>query len=224
MSSAQPPLILASASPRRRQLLEQIGFIYERDFTVQPADVSEELDAALPPAEAVVALALRKAGAVAREAELQTWVLGCDTLVYLPPEDEPDGSPAARRAEALGKPADADDARRILRALSGRTHQVWSGIALLQPAKAGDPAAAFSDERPALTRAVQTEVRFRNLTEAEIDAYLASGEPFDKAGAYGIQGRGALFVASIAGDYSNVVGLPLCALGEMLREAGFALP
>jgi len=142
-------------------------------------------------------LALAKARAAARPGEI---ALGADTDVAL------DG-------EILGKPVDATDARRMLRRLSGRTHQVWSGVALVE---------AASPRRPAreLVAVARTDVRFRPLSDEEIDDYVASGDPFDKAGAYAVQGGAAGFVVELDGELSNVVGLPLATLVALLGEFG----
>ena len=178
-------LILASQSPRRRELLGLIGL----PFTVCVADVDETLGQ-LPPAEAVALLSRKKAAAVPRS-ETET-VIGADTVVVL------DG-------KILGKPADKDDAFRMLRFLSGRRHQVMTGVTVLQGEKA-------------VTVTEITEVSFRPLTDQEIWDYIATGDPMDKAGSYGIQSGGALFVDGIHGDYFNVVGLPVCRLGLILKE------
>jgi septum formation protein len=176
-------LILASASPRRRQLLAQIGVAFEVDV----ADVDEGDD---PRANA-----LAKARAVAaRHRGEDAVVLGADTEVVL------DG-------DVLGKPADDADAREMLRRLSGRTHAVVTAYALVD--------CTTDDE---LVRSVETGVTFRPLTGDEIDAYVATGEPLDKAGAYGIQGRGAVLVDRIDGDYFTVVGLPLADLWPRLGD------
>ena len=131
-------------------------------------------------------------------------VIGADTVVGI-------------NGQILGKPRDEDDARRMLRLLSGREHQVYTGVSLVRcgvyPA-----VPSYSDTNLAMTR-----VFFREMTDAEIDAYVATGEPMDKAGAYGYQGRAGLFVERIEGDYYNVVGLPLCLLGNMLSKAGVKL-
>jgi septum formation protein len=173
------PLVLASRSPQRRAILEQLGV----DFTVVPADVEE--DTRGDPRRLVVENALRKARAVEGER-----VLGVDTDVVL------DG-------HVFGKPADEDDAATLLRRLSGRTHEVWSGIAL----RAGGA------ER---TASALTRVRFRRLEEPDLRWYLQSGEWRDRAGGYAIQGRGAALVSGVDGDFWNVVGLPLA---ELLRLA-----
>jgi len=185
------PLFLASSSPRRRELLKGLGL----DFTVVASDVDEHLDAGGAPALQVEALALRKARAAARHLE-RGLVIGADTVVVL-------GS------RILGKPGDAREAADMLRSLEGTSHEVYTGVAVVE---AGSGRAAVGHER--------TVVHFRHLTEAEIAAYVATGEPLDKAGAYGIQGIGALLVAGIEGCYTNVVGLPLGRLTELLRVFG----
>jgi septum formation protein len=184
-------LVLASASPRRRELLTQAGF----SFTVQPAEIDEDWREGEGPAAYVERLAREKAAAVfsslaARDAELR--VLGADTTVTL--EDA-----------ILGKPVDAADAARMLRLLSGRRHRVMTGIAL----------ATANGVRSAVETTV---VEFDALGEEEIAAYVASGEPMDKAGAYGIQGLAAKWIPRIEGCYFNVVGLPLARLRALLRE------
>jgi septum formation protein len=185
------PLVLASRSPQRRAILEQLGV----DFRVVPADVEEETGG--DPRRLVVENALRKARAVCR-AEGATVgvhpqgdrVLGVDTAVVL------DG-------RAFGKPADEDAAETLLRRLSGRTHEVWSGIALV----------TGGEER---TSKACTRVRFRRLEDPDLHWYVASGEWRDRAGGYAIQGRGAALVEEIDGDFWNVVGLPV---PELLRMA-----
>ena len=178
-------LILASASPRRRELLELIT----TEFTVITSDVDETLPPGTHPRKTVEELALRKAKAVARNHPEDT-VIGADTVVVL--EDA-----------ILGKPQDSRDARRMLKQLSGRQHLVYTGVAVLSPREVQ----VFSEE---------TQVRFLPLTDRQIDMYIETGEPFDKAGAYGIQGRGALFITGIQGDYYNVMGLPICKLALAL--------
>lgn len=190
MEPASPPLILASASPRRRELLADAGL----RFTVVAPDVEEE---ALPneaPDGLVLRLAQAKAAAVAGSPGAV--LLAADTVVAL-------------ERRILGKPRDPAEARTMLQALSGSAHQVWTGVAIRGPG--------------AVERfVVRTEVRFRPLTAAEIDWYVASGEPMDKAGAYGIQGKAASFVLSIDGSYTNVVGLPLAETLLALRGLGIA--
>ena len=186
----RPCLILASASPRRRELLAAAGF---SDLIVRPARGEEILPSGCSPAETVMALALQKAREVARRSpEPDAVILAADTVVVL------DG-------DILGKPRDPAEAAAMLGRLSGRSHEVFTGVALLQGARC-------------LTRFARTEVFFRELAPEEITAYVATGEPMDKAGAYGIQGRAGLFAERLEGDYCNVVGLPLYLTGQMLKE------
>jgi septum formation protein len=190
---AMPRLILASASPRRRELLAQAGFTFE----VRPAQVNEDELAGEDPISYVVRLARDKAQAVFAEIasessdEAQVLVLGADTTVTL------DG-------HILAKPENAADATRMLRMLSGRTHRVITGVALAT-AKGTEVAAEV------------TGVQFLTLGDDEIAAYVATGEPMDKAGAYGIQGLAAKWIPRIQGCYFNVVGLPLALVSTMLR-------
>lgn len=184
------PLILASASPRRAELLANAGIA----FVIRPAHIPELQDHAESPADYVRRLARAKAAAVdAAEDEV---VLGADTTVVA-------------AGEVLEKPADAADARRMLALLSGRTHQVITGICLRRGPSY-------------LVDAQFTEVRFAGLTRDDIDAYVASGEPFDKAGGYAIQGLASRFVDRIEGCYFNVVGLPVPLVWRRLREFGGA--
>jgi septum formation protein len=186
-------LVLASASPRRRDLLAQVGLV----ATVEPADVDERLVPGRDPVDHAVALAAAKAAAVAgRHTGTPALVLGADTVVVL------DG-------EALGKPRDADDARRALTRLSGRRHDVVTAWSLVD-ARTGAVHAGVG----------RTAVWFRALSADEITAYVATGEPLDKAGAYGIQGVGALLVERIDGDHATVVGLPVAAVALALRHLG----
>jgi septum formation protein len=187
-------LVLASASPRRKELLHMLGL---SDLLVLPAKGEEKTKAGLSPAEAVCVLSRQKAREVAAAAEPDALILAADTIVAV------DG-------EILGKPADETEAFSMLSRLSGRAHEVFTGVTLLR----GDL------EETAVER---TEVRFRALSPAEIRAYIATGEPMDKAGAYGAQGRGSLFVEGISGDFFNVVGLPLCRLSKMLERMGVSL-
>ena len=189
-----PPVVLASKSPRRRELLAVLGI---KDPLILPAGEEAPAPAALPPEEAVLHIARAKAMDVAPRAPAGSLVLAADTIVVL-------------EGEILGKPADEADARRMLRALSGRSHTVYTAVALLC-------------EGRELCRRVGTEVCFRPLSEEEISRYIATGEPLDKAGAYGAQGLASLFIERMEGDFFNVVGLPLCALGEMLAELGFSV-
>ena len=180
-------LILASASPRRRELLQQVGV----KFRVEVADIDETPLSAETPAAYVARLALGKAQKVAAN-NPGCVVLGSDTTVVL--DDE-----------ILGKPENDADARRILATLAGRRHQVMTAVALVR-----------DDQQRQQT--VITQVHFAALTAAQIAAYVATGEPADKAGAYGIQGLGAVLVDAIDGSYSNVVGLPLTETAAMLQE------
>jgi len=195
------PLLLASASPRRAELLQQLAV----PFQVVPGSYEEP-----PPSPGVDILAylrhtaLEKARSVAPALPpAPVVILGADTLVLAP------GGQACLRGEpveVMGKPRDPDDALRMLRVLSGRTHTVASAFALLR-----------HPEGEAVCEVVETRVRFRTVTEREIAAYLATGEPLDKAGAYGIQGRGAVLIDGIDGDYYTVVGLPLARLWQQLQ-------
>jgi septum formation protein len=185
------PLVLASQSPRRRELLEQLGI----PLVVRPAHADEAVLPAEPPRDYVLRVARAKARAV--EAPL---VLAADTAVVL-------------QREVLGKPSDAEDARRMLRALSGTVHEVLTAVCLRR-----------SDLALELDALASTAVRFAPLTDAQIDWYVATGEPLDKAGAYAIQGAGGAFVLGVGGSVSNVVGLPLAETAELLRRAGYPLP
>lgn len=178
-------LILASASPRRRELLSLIT----SDFTVIPAKGEENADKTLPPHLLVQNLAKQKAAEVAAS-HPEDIVIGADTLVFC-------------GAEIMGKPKDTADAKRMLTLLSGNTHTVITAAAIAQN---GTVTKVFAEE---------TKVEFFPLTEDEIAAYIATGEPMDKAGAYGIQDKGALLVKGITGDYYNVMGLPM---GRLYRE------
>lgn len=181
-------LILASQSPRRQELLRLIT----PDFTVCPADVDEGLIEGAPLCNEVARLAAAKAEVIYRN-HPQAAVIGSDTLVV------GDG-------QALGKPKDERDAKRMLTCLSGRTHEVMTGLALYVPGKA------------VCIDTVITKVCFAAIDESEIYAYIQTGEPMDKAGAYGIQGLGARLIAGISGDYYSVMGLPVRRLYERMRE------
>lgn len=183
--------VLASQSPRRRELLSRML----DEFAVITDDSAETLIAGESPEQTVQRLAKEKADHVAEKLDGDAMILAADTVVVL------DG-------HILGKPKDEDEAFAMLSALSGREHRVYTGIAVLD-----------TEHRHWETAAELTKVRFRSLTEEEIRRYIASGEPMDKAGAYGIQNKGALLVQGIEGDYFNVVGLPLCRLGTVLRES-----
>ena len=187
-------IILASASPRRRELLERIGVT---GFTVAAPNVDESVEPGLSPADMVEELSLRKARAAAKNARPDDLIIAADTVVALD-------------ADVLGKPRDEDHAFAMLSALSGRENRVYTGVTVLR----GDRA---------VTQHEETAVTFRELSPDEIWGYIATGEPLDKAGAYGIQGVGALLVSGIRGDYSNVMGLPVFRLGRILREFGLDL-
>ena len=179
-------LILASASPRRQELLKIFGL----PFTVRVADIDETMDLTKAPFDEVGRVSRLKAQAVA--AEEDSTVIAADTIVVC-------------EGKVLGKPKDEADAKAMLRLLSGRDHQVMTGCTVL----CGSKAETFTEV---------TDIHFRDLTENEIARYVASGEPMDKAGSYGIQGGAALFCSSMVGDYYNVMGLPLCRLGMVLRQ------
>lgn len=183
-------VILASQSPRRRELLGR----FLDSFTVLTDDTEEIRIAGEAPEKTVQRLAMEKVHHVAERAERDALVIGADTVVVL-------------ENKVLGKPADEQEAAAMLSMLSGRCHSVLTGIAVLDT-RSGDCAGDY----------VETKVRFRQLTKTDIDRYIASKEPMDKAGAYGIQELGALFVEGIDGDYFNVVGLPLCRLDKLLKE------
>ena len=182
-------VILASASPRRKELLEKIGLT----FCVIPSDAEEDIDSSLTPEEQVKALSLLKGRDVAASHN-DDLVISADTLVCL------DG-------ELLGKPANEDDARRMLRRLSGAKHSVYTGVSIICGGAE-------------LSEYEKTDVYFRDLSDEEINNYIASKEPMDKAGSYGAQGLGSVFVSRIDGDFFNVMGLPVHRLALMLRRFG----
>ena len=179
-------LILASQSPRRRELLGLTGL----DFIVRVADIDETMDETKPPVEEVARVSRLKALAVHREPE--DVVIAADTIVVC-------------QGKVLGKPHDTDDAKAMLNLLSGRDHQVMTGVTVLR----GGETVTFTEV---------TDLHFRELSEKEVCRYVATGEPMDKAGSYGIQGGAALFCTGMNGDYYNVMGLPVCALGEVLKK------
>ena len=188
-------LILASASPRRRELLTQVGV----SFVIEVSDVEEVLDDTLSPELQVQSLALQKAQAVAAQHK-DGLVLGADTVVV-------------DAGSLLGKPQNTEEAAEMLRSLSGKWHQVMTAVALVDA----------NDTKHEWTSVEITNVKFRDLTEDDIAAYMATGESMDKAGAYGIQGYGALLVERIEGCYNNVVGLPLQLVAKGLRNWGINL-
>ena len=178
-------LILASQSPRRRELLG----LFRIPFVIRAADIDEAMDPNQSAFDEVARVSRLKAMAVSRETG--DVVIAADTIVVC-------------QGKVLGKPRDAEDAVSMLKLLSGRDHQVMTGMTVLR------------DDR-ILSHTEVTDIHFRKLTDAEIRAYVASGEPMDKAGSYGIQGGAALFCEKMSGDYYNVVGLPVCKLGMMLQ-------
>lgn len=182
-------IILASRSPRRQELLRMLGL----SFQIETADVDETMDKSHSPADEVARLSAKKAEAIAKKHPTDC-VIAADTIVVL------DGI-------ILGKPHDAADASRMLHLLSGRTHEVLTGLCVRQGARTEQ-------------RVVSSKVRFRKLFDAEIDAYIQNGEPMDKAGSYGIQGLGAVFVEDLQGDFFSVMGLPVGALCALLRSFG----
>ena len=184
-------IILASQSPRRKELLERMGI---QDFETISPNVDESAFHGLPPEELVRRLSAEKAAAVAGKVGKDAIVIAADTVVAL-------------EGAVLGKPADELDAFKMLSALSGVRHQVYTGVTVC---RGGEKQTAHE----------VTDVTFRELSEEEIEHYIATGEPMDKAGAYGIQGYGALLIQGISGDYYNVMGLPVCRLSGMLSRFG----
>jgi septum formation protein len=182
-------LVLASSSPRRAALLREAGFLFE----VAPVDLDERLHDGEAPEEYVQRLAQAKTTAAASKAP-EAIVLGADTTVVV-------------RGHVLAKPVDGADAARMLRLLSGRTHEVLTGICVRQGKRS-------------LVHAETSRVRMANLNDAEIDWYVATGEPFDKAGGYAVQGLASRFIEGIEGSYSNVVGLPIASLYNLLKQLG----
>ena len=179
-------LVLASQSPRRKELLGLFGI----PFTVRVADIDETMEPAAPADREVARVSRLKALATPRTAD--DVVVAADTIVVC-------------QDRVLGKPRSEAEARQMLQLLSGRDHQVMTGVTVLL----GDKEAVFTQI---------TDLHFRELTDKEIDRYIATGEPMDKAGAYGIQGGAALFCERMDGDYYNVMGLPVCRLGQVLKE------
>ena len=190
-SNDKASLILASASPRRKYLLEQAGLT----FSVIPSSVDEDSIPVTKPEHYVKVLAEAKAGDVAEE-HPACWVIGADTIVLI------DG-------KILGKPGSRDDARGMLNRLSGKSHFVYTGYSI-----------CCREKERAFSETVQTEVVFKELSEEEIEWYVHTKEPFDKAGAYAIQGLGTFLVRRVNGSYTNVVGLPVCEVIEHLIQEG----
>jgi septum formation protein len=192
---AMKPIVLASSSPRRRELLAKAGL----KFVVDSLETEELMEAGVDPVELTKSIAQSKARSAAGR-HPGCLVITADTIGSL------DGA-------LLGKPRDAEHARRMLEMMSGRRHEVVTAFTILD-----------TDTDRSVTRAVVTGVRFRKLSHAEIDKYVASGEPLDKAGAYGIQGLGASLVDSVEGDFCNVIGLPVSALLDELCKFGIEAP
>jgi septum formation protein len=188
--SKDNPLVLASASPRRQKLLQQVGV----PFLSLPSNIEEELTGR-DPSDSTLILAERKARSLPSHSE-RHWVLGADTIVVL-------------GDSVIGKPRNQQEAMTMLLHLNGKEHKVITGFCLIDPWG-----------RLAHAEAVETLVRFKTLTEEEIKAYVATGEPFGKAGGYAIQGIGTFMVEGITGSYTNVVGLPMCALIKALLAVG----
>ena len=184
-------IILASASPRRKELLEKIGLRFE----VEPSNYEEDMPSALEPHEFAQKISLEKAKVVASKHK-NAIVIAADTFIIF-------GS------QILGKPHTEKEARKMLETISGKPHSVITGFSIID-----------TGTSKTLSKSVETKIYIRKLTLAEIDAYVKSKEPLDKAGAYAIQGLGSVFVEKIEGDYFNVIGLPLSALTEALKEFG----
>ena len=184
-------VVLASGSPRRRELLEMLGI---KELRVIPARGEERADEALAPGELVMALAAAKGREVAALCEAQDTIIAADTIVW-------------HDGRVYGKPKSEEDAFRMLSELSGDVHEVYTGVCVI---RGGVELLEYEVSR----------VFFRELTAQELRRYIATGEPMDKAGAYGAQGRGALLVRRIEGDFFNVMGLPLCRLNDMLKKQG----
>jgi septum formation protein len=187
-------IVLASTSPRRKQLLKQLGI----DFTIVASNVEEKLNPRLKPKHQVEELALQKAKAVADKFE-DAIIIGADTLV-------------AFNDEVIGKPKDVQDAKRMLKKLRGRQHAIVTGFALIDTATGRT-----------ILKSIETKVWFRKISPEEIAAYIKKEKPLDKAGAYAIQDLGSLFVEKIEGDYFGAVGLPLFLLGKELKKLGVNL-
>ena len=189
------PVVLASSSPRRRELLDKTGL----KFVVDAAEINEDHGRRMKPAELAKTISLEKAKAVADRHPCSI-IIAADTFGVL-------------AGRLLGKPHDEDEARRMLERMSGRRHRVITGFTILD-----------TETGKAISKAVETKVYFRKLDSEEIEAYVKTGEPLDKAGAYAIQGLGALLVEKIEGDYYNVIGLPLGSLARELKKFGVKLP
>lgn len=185
-----PDFILASASPRRQELFR----LLELNFRVQPSDLEEIHDESLSPEDLVKSLSLQKAQNIANKISENLAVVGADTIVYL-------------ENKVLGKPENETEAKKMLRSLSGKTHKVFTGFTILHKA-----------DQIEVSEAVATEVKFKELSDLEIDSYIKTKEPMDKAGAYGIQGFGSILVEKVNGCYFNVMGFPLNRFYEVLKK------
>lgn len=184
-------IILASASPRRKELLGRIGLRFE----VEPSNYEEDMPSGLEPHELAQRISLEKAKVVASKHK-NAVVIAADTFIFF-------------SGQILGKPRTENEARKMLKTINGKPHSVITGFSIIDTGK-----------NKTLSKSVETKIYIKNLTSAEIDAYVKSKEPLDKAGAYAIQGLGAVIVERIEGDYFNVIGLPLSALTEALKEFG----
>ncbi len=182
-------IILASASPRRKEILQNLGL----DFEIVTSLAEEKVEEGLPPHMIVQELAMLKGAEVAARSE-KALVVSADTIVWL------DG-------HMLGKPKDSEGAKKMLRSLSGKIHEVYTGVCV-----------THSGSGKSVSDYEVTKVHFKNISDDEIDRYVSTMEPLDKAGAYGIQGKGCLFVEKIDGDYLNVVGLPAALLAKILKD------
>ena len=187
-------VVLASGSPRRRELMGMLGV---KDMKIIPAKGEEIPPEGAGPAELVVALAAAKGREVAAQCAGDDVIIAADTIVW-------------HDGRVFGKPHSREQAAEMLRSLSGRAHEVYTGVVAIKNGRE-------------VSGAERSVVRFRELSEDEIQRYIDTGEPMDKAGAYGAQGKAALFVRGIEGDFFNVMGLPLCRLGAMLKEQGVVL-
>ncbi len=185
-------IILASASPRRQQLLSQIGLL----FTVIPSNLDEVIDQSMEPSEVAIALARQKCIDIATQAKHDSFVIGADTIVVCD-------------SKLLGKPENEQEAFEMLKKLNGNWHEVVTGVCLCR-----------TSDMKILCEYETTRVKIADKSDDFIKAYIATGEPFDKAGAYGIQGYGSLLVERIDGDYFNVMGLPVFRLSCMLEKMG----
>jgi len=187
-------IVLASGSPRRKELLEMLGL---EDMLIIPAKGEEQAQEGLGPDELVKALSAQKAMEIAQGRDSEDVIIGADTIVWV-------------QNRVFGKPHSEEEAAQMLRVLSGNSHEVYTGVTVIK----GDKL---------ISEAERSVVHFRELSDREIEAYIKTKEPMDKAGAYGAQGKGALFVRGIEGDFFNVMGLPLCRLGEMLKKQGVVI-